>query len=136
MTVKLKPGTVEDTRGHHNLKLLRPELKATALASTTSFGPRFASATTVEAGAAYFHVQRHRGAVMRLAGRELDRRPQRPAPLICEKRTPNTIDGACHRRKVDDDLIREASRFQTAVDADANGHRSRAERTKDPTLHE
>jgi hypothetical protein len=129
-------GAVDNTRGHHNLKLLSPELEATALASTTTLGPRFAATTTVDAGAACRHVQRHRDAVMRLAGRESDCRPQRPTPLICEKRAPNTIDGRCHRRKIDDDLIREATRFQTAVDGDADGHRSRTERTKGLTLHE
>lgn len=127
-------GAVDNTRGYNNLKLLGPELKATALASTTTPGPRFPAAATVDAGAACRHIQRHRDAVTSLAGRESDRRSQRPTPLIRKKRAPHAIDGRCHRWEIDDHLIREATPFQTAVHAD--GHRSQTERTKGLTLHE
>ena len=127
---------IEHTGGHCHLKLLRPELEATALASTTRLGPGFATTTTVDACAGDRDVQRDDCTVMRLAARELNRRPQRRATLVKQKRAPHTIDGGCHRRKIDNDLIRKATGFQTAAHADADIHRSRTERTKDPTRHE
>ena len=86
--------------------------------------------------AANGHLERHHGAVARLAIRQPDRRAQRGGPLVRQKRASHTIDGGSHRWKIDDDLIRKATRLRTTVVTTEGGHGSGAERTKGITVHE
>lgn len=132
---ELEAGAVEDPSGERNLKLMRRELNATALASGARLGPRFAASTAVVARAAHGHLERHHGAVSRLAMRQSDRRTQRGRPLVREKRVPHPIDGGCHRWKIDDDLVREATLLCTTIGPGDDRHWSGAEPTKSVAAH-
>ena len=59
---------------------------------------------------------------------------QRGGPLVRQKRASHTIDGGSHRWKIDDDLIRKATRLRTTVVTTEGGHGSGAERTKGITV--
>ena len=128
-------GAVEDPSGDRNLKLMRRELNATALASGAWLGPRFAAPAALVARAAHGHLERHHGAVSRLAMRESDRCAQRGSPLVREKRASHPIDGGRHRRKIDADFIREATCLCTTVGTADDRHRSGAEPTKGVVAH-
>ena len=58
------------------------------------------------------------------------------ARSVRQKRASHTIDGGSHRWKIDDDLIRKATRLRTTVVTTEGGHGSGAERTKGITVHE
>jgi len=133
---EIEVGAIANASGHRNLKAMRSILDAAAVASDARLSPRLAATAAVVARAAHRHLERHHGAITCLPMRELNRRAQRGSPLVGEKRAPHAIDGGSHRRKIDDDLIREATYLRTTVGAADNGHRSDAERTKGIATHE
>jgi len=133
---EIEAGAVENTGGHRYPKQMTLRLDAAAEASKAGFGPCFAATAAVVACAAHGHLERDHGALVRLAPRQPDHRPQRGGPLVDQKGAPHTIDGGSHRRKIDDDLIRKTARLWTTVGTTNGGHGSGAERTKGLTVHE
>ena len=129
-------GAVEDASRNGHLQLMMAQLCAAALAPVAGLGPRFAAAAAVVARAADGHFERYHRAVARFSRREADRRAQRGGALIFEKSVPHAIDCRGDRRKVDDDLVREAAGIGTSVGAVGKRYRTAAERTKGASAHE
>ena len=128
----MEAGAVEDTSRNRDLQLMVLELATASLATDARLRPRLAATPAGVTRTPYRELKWEYGAVACLAPRQLNRRAQSRSAFVCEKGAAHAIDGECHRRKVDDDLVGEAA----PVRLTARTNRQRADATRSVPTHE
>jgi hypothetical protein len=100
---------MKDTSRNRDAKQLREPLRAAAFAAAARLGPRLAAAATPAARAVERHFERRDYTRIGLATSQLKYRAFRGRTLLGKKRTPNAVDGARNRGKINHDLVGETA---------------------------
>jgi len=103
-----EPGAVTNAGGDRHLDGVSNDLEPAATASCAGFGPRFTASPALDARALNGHTERDGDTVRGFTVGQLDGGTQQLGTLVGKKRSPDTLDGRRHRRKVDDHFVGEA----------------------------
>jgi len=112
---KAEPGAVANAGRDRHLDRMSNELEPAATACRAGFSPRFTAPTALDARALDRHAERDRDTVGGFAVGQLDDGTKRVGTLVSQERAPDTLDRRRHRRKVDDDFVREAVDVEARV---------------------
>ena len=107
---------VDDSGRDGHLNDVVHEERASTVATRAVLGPRLTASTTLMTGESHWHFNRCRHSAPRFARRHEDGRlPSWRGLLIDQEPSTNTIDGKCHRRKVDDHFVGKAAHVDASV---------------------
>ena len=127
--------TVEHSGRDGHLNDVVHEQRATPVATRAVLGPRLTASTTLMTGETHRHFNRCRHSAPRFARRHEDGRLPSWWRLVNQEPSTYTIDGKCHRRKVDDHFVGKAAPVDASVVGRHKGHWFATERTERISSH-
>jgi len=126
---------VDDSGWDGHLNDVMHEERSSTVATRAVLGPRLTASTTLMTGETHRHFDRCRHSPARFARRHEDGRRPSWRRLVDQEPSTYTIDGQCHRRKVDDHFVGKAAHVDASVVGRHKGHWFATERTERISSH-